>query len=222
MVEFALILPLLALIMVMALDFGRVFFGWVALQNAARIAADSGAMTADGWADPSDTVVRTQYEQTVENDLQAINCAYPSIPDPEFTDVDGDGDEYNHGDRVSVTLDCQFDLLTPLAMTVLGGPVSLSADAHFRVQKMIFADLPEAPQLPPDCPAGQAKVPDMVGDTVGDARDLWVFRGFPRANFSPKVTGTNRDRIVITQPTTPASAPGDCIADSATVVVTHS
>ena len=222
MVEFALILPLLALLMVMALDFGRVFFGWVALQNAARIAADSGAMTADGWADPSDTVVRSQYERTVENDLQAINCAYPSIPDPEFTDVDGDGDRYNHGDRVSVTLDCQFDLLTPLAMTVLGGPVSLSADAHFRVQKMIFSDLPEAPELPPDCPAGQAKVPDMVGDTLGDARDLWVFRGFARAKFSPNVTGTNRDKIVITQPTTPASAPGDCIADSATVVVTHS
>ena len=36
-------LPILALLLVMAVDFGRVFFGWVALQNAARIGADYAA-----------------------------------------------------------------------------------------------------------------------------------------------------------------------------------
>ena len=45
MVEFALVLPLLVLLLVMAIDFGRVFFGWVALQNATRIAADYAAGT---------------------------------------------------------------------------------------------------------------------------------------------------------------------------------
>lgn len=222
LVEFALILPILALLTVMALDFGRVFFGWVALQNAARIAADSGAMTADEWADPSNTVVRTQYERTVTNDLQAINCEYASIPDPEFTDVDGDGDVYGHGDRVSVALDCQFAVLTPLAADIVGGSVPLSADAHFRVHKTIYNNLPEAPDLPPPCPAGEAKVPDMVGDTMQDAQDLWVFAGFAKSKFSPNVTGTNKSAIVLTQPTTPASAPDDCIVDSATVEVTHS
>ena len=29
MVEFALVLPILALLLVLAVDFGRVFFGWV-------------------------------------------------------------------------------------------------------------------------------------------------------------------------------------------------
>ena len=33
MVEFALIMPLLVLLLVMAIDFGRVFFGWVALDD---------------------------------------------------------------------------------------------------------------------------------------------------------------------------------------------
>ena len=222
MVEFALILPVLALLMVMALDFGRVFFGWVALQNAARIAADSGAMTADRWADPSDTVVRTQYERTVENDLQAINCTYPAIPDPTFTDVDADGDEYGHGDRVSVTLDCSFDLMTPLATSILGGSVPMTADAHFRVHKDIMANVPDAPALPPPCPAGEAKVPNMIGDTMRDAQELWVFAGFAKPKFSPSVTGTNKDKIVLTQPTTPTGAPGDCLPDTATVTVTHS
>ena len=39
MVEFALVLPLLALLLVVAIDFGRVFFGWVSLTNAARVGA---------------------------------------------------------------------------------------------------------------------------------------------------------------------------------------
>ena len=49
MVESALVLPILALLLVMAIDFGRVFFGWVALQNAARIGADFAAQTPDAW-----------------------------------------------------------------------------------------------------------------------------------------------------------------------------
>lgn len=221
LVEFALVLPVLALLTVMSLDFGRVFFGWVALQNSARIAADRGATTADDWADSSDATVRSQYEQAVENDLRAINCSYPAIPDPTFTDANADGDNYGLGDKVSVTLTCSFDLLTPLAMDVLGGPVALSADAHFRIQKTIMPDVPPAPSLPPPCPAGQARVPYMIGETMRDARELWVFRDFQLSKFSPNVVGTNEAKIVRTQTTTPASNQGDCIADTASVLVTH-
>lgn len=221
LVEFALILPVLALLTVMSLDFGRVFFGWVALQNSARIAADRGAMTADEWADPSDATVRTQYRQAVENDLKAINCTYPAIPDPTFTDADADGNNHGLGDRVSVVLTCTFDLLTPLARDVLGGSVSLTADAHFRVQKTIQPDVVPAPSLPPPCPTGQARVPYMIGETMRDARELWVFRDFSLSNFSPNVTGTNEAKIVRNQTTSPVSNHGDCIVRTATVVVEH-
>ena len=34
LVEFAFILPILVLLLLLAVDFGRVFFGWVALNNA--------------------------------------------------------------------------------------------------------------------------------------------------------------------------------------------
>ncbi|MGH2463352.1 MAG: TadE/TadG family type IV pilus assembly protein, partial [Candidatus Limnocylindria bacterium] len=37
LVEFAIILPFLMLVLLMAVDFGRVFFGWVGLANASRI-----------------------------------------------------------------------------------------------------------------------------------------------------------------------------------------
>jgi len=39
--EFALVLPVFILIMLIAVDFGRLFGSWVAIHNAARIAANS-------------------------------------------------------------------------------------------------------------------------------------------------------------------------------------
>ena len=64
MVEFALILPLLALLLIMAIDFGRVFFGWIALQNATRIAADTASQRANAWpsADGTEIGWRDDYE----------------------------------------------------------------------------------------------------------------------------------------------------------------
>src|SRR6185503_5113295 len=43
LVEFALILPILLLLALIAVDFGRIYLGWINLQNEARIAADFGA-----------------------------------------------------------------------------------------------------------------------------------------------------------------------------------
>ena len=40
LVEFALVLPMILLLMLIAIDFGRVFLGWVALNNSARVAAN--------------------------------------------------------------------------------------------------------------------------------------------------------------------------------------
>ena len=40
LVEMAVMLPILLLLLLLAIDVGRVFFGWVALNNAARIAAN--------------------------------------------------------------------------------------------------------------------------------------------------------------------------------------
>ena len=48
-VEFALLFPVFLLILVVAIDFGRVYLGWVNLQNMARIAANYAANNADAW-----------------------------------------------------------------------------------------------------------------------------------------------------------------------------
>ena len=44
LVEFALVLPMILLLMLIAIDFGRVFLGWVGLNNAARVAANYAAL----------------------------------------------------------------------------------------------------------------------------------------------------------------------------------
>ena len=44
LVEFALILPLLVLFVLIAIDFGRIYFSYVQISNAAREAANYGSL----------------------------------------------------------------------------------------------------------------------------------------------------------------------------------
>jgi len=48
-VEFALTLPVLILLLLFAIDFGRVFLGWISLNNAARVGANYAAMHPHDW-----------------------------------------------------------------------------------------------------------------------------------------------------------------------------
>ena len=171
MVEFALVLPLLALLLVMAIDFGRVFFGWVALQNAARIAADAAAGSADAWPadNPFDVQAQDHYQAAVIADLEAINCEFaPPVPDPEFPD----GKET--GDPAIVTLECGFDLITPLAGSILGGSVDLRSEATFPIHRQLTQSLPSPPVIvtptpvPTPSPGGETcTVPGYV-DAAGE------------------------------------------------------
>lgn len=218
LVEMAILLPLLALMLVMAIDFGRVFFGWVALNNAARIGADTAASFADVWKgtyDGDQAGELARYQSRVSGDLQSLGCQGDPVPDPIFdTDVDGDGDFYSDGDLVRLELECAFPLLTPLAEFAVGGPVTLHAQADFAITRVINGGI----EPPPDaCPAGEAEVPDMVGQRVQDAHDDWVGAGFASANFSPAVTNSNKNKTVLTQD--PDAGCEDPL--TASVTVTH-
>ena len=79
----------------MSLDFGRVFLGYINLQNMARIAANFAANNPDAWGADPDTEVQTQYRNQVIADASATNCSLPEVggapvvPDPVFTDDTG-------------------------------------------------------------------------------------------------------------------------------------
>ena len=158
MVEFAIILPLLALLLVMAVDFGRVYFGWVALQNAARIGADSASQRAAAWptADGGKEIQwRAEYESFITHDLQGANCSYPTPhPDPVFTNTNAgspdDSGDHDFGDLVTVRLQCEFDLITPLAGNFFGGSITLAGESTFAINGMVVVGVPDAPPAPPE------------------------------------------------------------------------
>ena len=291
MVEFAIILPLLMLILVFAIDFGRLFFGWVGLQNVARIGSNYAAMWAEeaDWTNPADPK-RQEYLAQIASDAAAINCALPTDADrlPEFpngTDI---------GDEAFVSLECDFEMLTPLLAPLFGGTtVSLGATATFPIRSGIFAGpggapppggggptcrvipdmesmlvadaraawtnalftgafypagnaqdaeevtdqypnpfaLPGAcvdpaasvtvasePLPPPPCPSTEARVPQMVGLTVGNARTSWFGAGFDAGTFTPP-TGQNGQQVQ-SQAITPSTPAGGCAPRAATAVMT--
>lgn len=165
MVEFALVLPLLALLLVMAIDFGRVFFGWVALHNASRIAADFAASHTEAWAANED-----RYRLLVRGDLEAINC-FP--PDGSWDDADIPDPDYpsgtTSGSPTVVSLECEFDLITPLASSILGGPVRLAAESSFPVHKTIQQPIPPGTEPEPSGPNPDPSAdPDVCAAPVAD------------------------------------------------------
>ena len=204
-VEMAIILPLLVLLLVMALDAGRLFFGWVALQNASRIGADYAASHADAWngvPNPIELDQQARYELLVREDLQRLGCqnAYV-VPPPDF-DLDGDGtDDFSDGALARVDLGCDFDLLTPLAESFLGAPLTLYGRSDFAINRTLVSGLPAPGNPPPpiSCPAGEAKVPDLVGERNVDAHGAWVSAGFDALLYAPQPLGPNRNSLVTAQ-----------------------
>jgi beta-lactam-binding protein with PASTA domain len=227
LVEFAVILPILALLLVMAIDFGRVFYGYVALNNAARIAANSAALNPTTWDGSGTTVAKDDYRAEVLRDLQSVNCSpvgggswtTAKIPDPVFTSITGTANAYELGDRVTVTLDCAFSFITPLAGNILGNPFLFHTKADFAVRGGIIQGVAVGTALPSPPSCVDAIVPNMVGMSVGAARTAWSGAGFT-GTFTPDTSAGKDAETVTAQNTTPSSSAGDCVVKAATVVVT--
>ena len=140
LVEFAMALPVLLFLTLIALDFGRVYLGYINLQNMARIAANYAANNPDAWGSPADAAVQTRYENQILGDASASNCdlpvksGKPVIPDPVFIDGTGDGVGTGLGDSVRVQLSCRFAVITPVISNLLGGSVRVSAESDFPVK----------------------------------------------------------------------------------------
>ena len=205
LVEFAIILPLLALLLVMAVDAGRLFFGYVALHNAARIGADFAASHAEAWngvPNPIEQQDIDRYELVLQQDMLSLGCDAPgTIPDPNF-DPDGDGtDSFTDGSYARVTLDCDFHPLTPLAETFLGRPLNLRASADFAINRALSAGLPPPVNPPPgpsSCDPGQEQVPDLFDMQNDDAFAAWQGAGFT-GSYAPVVTNQNKNDRVTSQ-----------------------
>jgi hypothetical protein len=213
LVEMAIILPVLLLLLVMALDLGRVFFGWVGLQNAARIGANYAAIHPDAWSAPDNPVkllARSQFANQMIADAQALNCDQDTngdgtfdeddLPLPVFTNVVGSASPYELGDHASITLECEFGLITPLANGIFGGGVHIDAKAVFPVRGGTIANIPTPGALTSPSPtptpfpssSGSASASASASATASPSTSCLA----PIANFVGNPTVGNRPLTV--------------------------
>src|SRR5688572_6721575 len=105
LVEFAILVPVLATILLIAVDVGRVYLGWVSLSNVARIGANFAASNPDAWENNEPTG-QARYRSLMSKDALGIDCTLPTtLPAPTFIDTSA---PYALGSRVQVDLSCTF------------------------------------------------------------------------------------------------------------------
>jgi hypothetical protein len=194
LVEFALVVPVLLVILLGGIDMGRLYFGWVNLNNAARIAANYAAVNTAGPFGAG-----SAYETTVKNDTGGINCAALAVPPPVFSP------NTNVGSTATVTMTCSFGLVFPFV-----GPIPMAATSTFPVRGGTIAGVPNPPAPPCVVPPDWI-TPSYVGQKVKAARDSWEASG---GTFLP--SGANNDIVIGQVPDV-----GTCAIPGALMVVTH-
>jgi hypothetical protein len=150
-VELVIILPVLLLLVMGALDLGRVFYGWVVLNNAARVGANYAALHADAWGSPADVADQTTYTNLVtgaRNDaaVSLDDCAAAPVPAPGFPNGT------SLGDYAEVVLSCTFNPITPIIGDIFasgGGAFNVTARSVFPIRSGIIAGAAVTP--PPSC-----------------------------------------------------------------------
>src|SRR3954454_11321063 len=65
LVEFAISAPVVLLMVLFGIDFGRVFLGWVALTNAVREAANFAALNPTAWNSPGNPAAQAEYVRLI-------------------------------------------------------------------------------------------------------------------------------------------------------------
>ena len=131
--EFALFLPVLLLLVLVALDFGRVYLGWINLQQMTRVAAGFAADNALDW--PAD---QDRYNQMIINESQMLNCD----PGEESTWAPQYGPDISLGQHVTVKIDCEFSLITPIISQILGNSITASASTTYPIRDGIVGSIP--------------------------------------------------------------------------------
>lgn len=129
LVEMAIMMVVILLILGGVLDFGRMYFTYLALQNAAGEGASYGAINPQ-WvndannADPNNIIYRTQTEST------------GNLIDWSQTVVDVQVPTVAGGEPITVTVSYEYDVITPMVEAITGDTITLTA----RDMQLIFLD----------------------------------------------------------------------------------
>ena len=141
-VEFALMLPIFLVLIFGGIDFGRVFLGWINLNNTARIAANYAASNAV-LLSSGDAAAVAAYNKLVTDDASATNCTPPApLPPPTYTPNTA------LGSNATVQVSSRFKIFTPIISSLLGDSVTVSSSAVFPIRKGVIAGVPAGGPAP--------------------------------------------------------------------------
>ena len=142
MVEFALVLPLLLLFIAAAADLGRLFYAYVAVDNAAKEGAFFGARSplcdtasgANGCSDPNNVLwhVRNEAPNLVDGGGNSLFTTTIACRTPDGDLVQPINDCLD-GDTYQVTVSYPFQLVTPILSNIVGPQITLTRTSQTTV-----------------------------------------------------------------------------------------
>jgi Flp pilus assembly protein TadG len=226
LVEFALLLPVLLLLVVGAIDLGRVYLGTISVQNAAKEGAFLGARRptcdvsgGDGCDDPQNVASRVTTElDGIAADSITARC-YPAGTTVFTSGWRSDLADCVDGDLYRVTVNTTFRIATPFIGALIGDslPVNANATAVVITSFTGFGDPggvnPDPTTLPTLGP-GECEVPNFTNGTrLAEAQDLWA----NVAGFGTTATTIGPNGQEITWQSLPAGTRGPCATTPITV-----
>ncbi|MCM3602696.1 pilus assembly protein [Robertmurraya korlensis] len=116
MVEFALVIPILILLLFAILDFGRVFHAYLAIDHAGREAARAASIGKD------DSTIRS----TAVSKASSISLAESQV-------AISPGGVKSSGSQVTITITYPISFLTPVISNITG-PITLTNSTVMRVE----------------------------------------------------------------------------------------
>jgi Flp pilus assembly protein TadG len=138
-VEFAIIIPVLVLLLLAAVDFGRLFFTFVQLQNSAREGAAYAAANPIDSAPGGGIWTRAMLEKNSQGQggegavAMAVSCARGAVGSPApspspIACADAPGGS-GPGNTVTVTVTERFSFITPFVNDLTGNDLTLRGSA---------------------------------------------------------------------------------------------
>ena len=124
--EFALLVPLLVILIFGFVDVSRIYQSWVTIEGAAREGARygvTGRSDCDIAADDRLACIQYHTEQrasALTNDGDDLTVTVRSWDYPTYADPAAEGDPGQQCDAIEVQVDYEFTPSTPLAETIFG------------------------------------------------------------------------------------------------------
>jgi hypothetical protein len=184
LVEFAIVLPVLLLLVGGAIDFGRLFYTRVSIENAAKEGAFFGAshprcdVSQTACADPSNVTWHVENEAAASPLTLTIECLHAGSSVSLVSCAEDD--------TYQVTVEHRFQLVTPILSGLFGSGIDLQTSATARVLNAGFdpnappepTPAPTATPIPTATPPGSCVVPNFFHARANDAGGTWTSAGF--------------------------------------------